>query len=89
MNCGIETILIPGFHDFSFRGITISISIVKDFGNDFSKKHKLGFTSDNPLDVSPICFKGRMGQKEALREITGWQDKLRDYIDELINKKPS
>jgi hypothetical protein len=30
-----------------------------------------------------------MGQKEALREITGWQDKLRDYIDELINKKPS
>ncbi len=55
----------------------------------FQKKHKLGFTSDNLLDVSPICFKGRMGQKEALREITGWQDKLRDYIDELINKKPS
>jgi hypothetical protein len=55
----------------------------------FKKKHKLGFTSENPLDVSPICFKGRTGQKEALKDIPGWQDKLRDYVDELINKKPS
>ncbi|MCP6760986.1 MAG: hypothetical protein NHB32_20080 [Fischerella sp. CENA71] len=53
----------------------------------FQKKHKFGFTSDNPLDVEPICFKGRVGQKQALKDIPGWQDKLRDYIDELINKK--
>jgi hypothetical protein len=56
----------------------------------FQKKHKLGFTSDNPLDTSPICFRGRMGQKDALKDIPDWQNKLRDFVDELIiNKKPS
>lgn len=55
----------------------------------FKKKHKLGFTSENPLESLPICFKGRKGQKEALKNIPDWQNKLRDYIDELINKKPS
>jgi hypothetical protein len=54
----------------------------------FQKKHKLGFTSENPLDASPICFKGRTGQKEALKDVPDWQNKLRDYVDKLINKKP-
>ncbi|MGD1909766.1 MAG: hypothetical protein ACFB2X_02535 [Rivularia sp. (in: cyanobacteria)] len=55
----------------------------------FRKKHKLGFTSENPLESSPICFKGRKGQKKALKGIPDWLNKLRDYIDELINQKPS
>ncbi|BAZ65968.1 hypothetical protein NIES4106_50860 [Fischerella sp. NIES-4106] len=55
----------------------------------FQKKHKLGFTSENPLADSPICFRGRIGQKEALKDVPDWQNKLRDYVDELINKKPS
>jgi hypothetical protein len=55
----------------------------------FQKKHKQGFTSNNPLDNEPICFKGRIGQKQALKSIPDWQNKLRDYVDELINKKPS
>ncbi|BAZ20576.1 hypothetical protein NIES4073_14520 [Kalymmatonema gypsitolerans NIES-4073] len=55
----------------------------------FQKKHKLGFTSSSPLDNEPICFKGRIGQKQALKDIPDWQNKLRDYVDELINKKPS
>jgi len=35
----------------------------------FQKNHKLGFTSSNPLDDEPICFKGRIGQKQALKNI--------------------
>ena len=36
------------------------------------------------LDDKPICFKGRKGQKEALSQVNSWQEKLRDYVDELI-----
>jgi hypothetical protein len=59
----------------------------------FRKNHKFGFTSDNPLDRTPICFKTRVGVREKLLAIPGWQDKLRDYVELLIdtteNQKPS
>lgn len=57
----------------------------------FQKNHEYRWEPENeiPLDKSPICFKGRIGQKQALNDVPGWQDKVRDYIDELINKKPS
>ena len=51
--------------------------------------HRWKPNSDKALEKSPICFKGREGQKEALLLVDGWQGKLRDYIDELINIKPS
>jgi hypothetical protein len=37
------------------------------------------------LDDSPICFKGRKGQKEKLKAIPNWQERLRDYVDCLIS----
>ncbi len=57
----------------------------------FQKNHEYCWTpdGDKALDKSPICFKGRIGQKEKLKAIPDWQNKLRDYVDELINKKPS
>jgi len=57
----------------------------------FKKNHEYCWKPDsgNSLDKSPICFKGRVGQKEELKGVPDWQDKLRDYVDELINKKPS
>ena len=64
------------------------------FAMPFEKNHKYRWESDQPtpLDKTPICFKGRMGQKEKLKLIPGWPDKLRDYIDSLPedgNIKPS
>jgi hypothetical protein len=52
----------------------------------FQKKHKFGFTSDNPLEKTPISFRGRIGQKEALKNIPNWQEQVRDFIDTLINQ---
>ena len=57
----------------------------------FRKKHKLGFTSDEPLAKEPICFKVKPGIREKLMTIPGWQDKLRAFVEILIqeNIKPS
>ncbi|MEA5573343.1 hypothetical protein [Calothrix sp. UHCC 0171] len=57
----------------------------------FQKNHQYRWKPEKEcsLDKNPICFKGRVGQKESLKNIPDWQDKLRDYVDELINKKPS
>jgi hypothetical protein len=53
----------------------------------FQKNHKLGFTSENPLDSQPICFKGRLGQKDKLKNVPNWQERLREFIDALINEE--
>ncbi len=59
----------------------------------FRKKNKLGAQKilAKPLDALPICLKGYQGQKEALKHIPNWQERLRGFIDTLIeeNKKPS
>ena len=59
----------------------------------FRKKHQLGFTSENPLDRTPVCIKVRVGARQQLLAIPNWQDKLREFIESLINspenKKPS
>ncbi len=54
----------------------------------FQKKHKLGALpiGDEPLDVSPISFKGRIGQKDKLRAVPNWQEKLRNFVDSLIKE---
>lgn len=46
---------------------------------------------DKPLDALPICIKGYLGQKEALKHVPDWQERIRGFIDILIeeNKKPS
>jgi hypothetical protein len=56
----------------------------------FQKNHKMGFTSDEPLDQAPVCLKVKSGVREKLRSIPRWQEKLRAYIDKLIEEeKPS
>ena len=56
----------------------------------FKEGNKLGFTSEEPLEKNPICFLGRVGQKEALKNIPEWQELIRDFVDELIDQsKPS
>ncbi|BAY65775.1 hypothetical protein H6G33_07535 [Calothrix sp. FACHB-1219] len=36
------------------------------------------------LDKLPICFQGRFGQREKLKAVPDWQERLREYVDELI-----
>lgn len=56
----------------------------------FQKNNQFGFTSKNPLDSQPICFKGRLGQKEKLKAVPNWQERLREFVDTLIEEeKPS
>jgi hypothetical protein len=51
----------------------------------FQKNNKLGFTSDDPLGKKPVCFKVKPGVKEKLLEIPDWQNKLREFVDQLIS----
>jgi hypothetical protein len=50
----------------------------------FQKNHKFGFTSDDPLDKDPVCFKVKPGVKAKLKAIPHWQEKLRELVDQLI-----
>ncbi|MBD0264724.1 MAG: hypothetical protein ICV78_18975 [Tolypothrix sp. Co-bin9] len=38
------------------------------------------------LDAQPICFKGRIGQKAKLKAVPDWQERLREYVDKLIEE---
>ena len=50
----------------------------------FQKKHKLGFTSKQPFDKDPVCFKVLPGVKDKLRAVPNWQERLREFVDKLI-----
>ena len=54
----------------------------------FHKNHKLGARKiyARPLDKQIIGFKGFEGQKEKLKNIPNWQNKLRNYVDLLIEE---
>lgn len=54
----------------------------------FKKNHTQGAKKliDRPLDKEPISFKGFEGSKEGLKSIPGWQGKLRDYVEKLIQE---
>ena len=49
----------------------------------FQKGNKLGSKYDKPVGEM-IGFRGRKGHKQALEKIPNWKEKLRDFIDELI-----
>jgi hypothetical protein len=53
----------------------------------FQKGHKLGFTSDAPLDKDPVCFKVMPGVKARLKAVPNWQEQLREYVDQLIQEE--
>lgn len=54
----------------------------------FKKNHKYRWKSNKNkvLDKAPICFKGWEGQKDKLKTVPDWQEHLRKYVDELIDK---
>lgn len=52
----------------------------------FQKNHKLGAKKilKRPLDKEIIGFKGYEGQKEKLKTVPDWQERLREFVDKLI-----
>jgi len=52
----------------------------------FQKSNKLGAKKflPKPLDKQPICFKGYEGQKAQLKTVPNWQERLREYVEQLI-----
>ncbi len=36
------------------------------------------------MDRSPVCFNVRIGVKEKLKNIPDWKEKLRVFVDTLI-----
>ncbi len=54
----------------------------------FQKFNQIGAKKIFPqlLDNQPICFKGRLGQKDKIKNVPNWQERLRDFVDELIKE---
>ncbi|MBW4625516.1 MAG: hypothetical protein KME49_08430 [Brasilonema octagenarum HA4186-MV1] len=52
----------------------------------FQKKHKLGFTSEQPFDKDPVCFKVLPGVKDKLKSVPDWQGRIREFVDKLIDE---
>lgn len=50
----------------------------------FRKNNKLGFTSAKPFDKDPVCFKVLPGVKDKLKAVPDWQERLREFVNELI-----
>ncbi|BAZ22814.1 hypothetical protein NIES4073_37020 [Kalymmatonema gypsitolerans NIES-4073] len=56
----------------------------------FQKGHKLGAKKklERLLDKDAIAFKGYLGQKEKLKAVPNWQERLRQFVDQLISELP-
>jgi hypothetical protein len=54
----------------------------------FKKGNKLGAKKrlTRPLDKEVIAFKGYEGQKEKLKAVPDWQERLREYVDKLTEE---
>ncbi|MBW4445991.1 MAG: hypothetical protein KME38_03680 [Spirirestis rafaelensis WJT71-NPBG6] len=52
----------------------------------FKKDNKLGFTSSQPFDKNPVCFKVLPGIKDKLKAVPNWQERLRELVDRLIDE---
>ncbi len=52
----------------------------------FKKGNRLGFKpqNDEPFDKRPVCFNVRVGAREKLKAVPDWQERLREYVDKLI-----
>jgi hypothetical protein len=52
----------------------------------FEKKHKLGATplNEEPFDRTPVCFNVKNGIRDKLKTVPNWKERLREYIDRLI-----
>ena len=56
----------------------------------FQKGNKLGAKKHlkHPLDQEVIAFRGYMGQKEKLKAVPDWQERLREFVDQLTSDLP-
>ncbi len=56
----------------------------------FQKGNKLGAKKrlKSTLDKEAIAFKGYKGQKEKLKAVLNWQERLREFVDQLISDLP-
>lgn len=54
----------------------------------FQKNNKLGAKrlGEQTLEKAVIAFRGRQGQKEGLKNVPDWQERLRDYVDFLLDE---
>ncbi|MCV3212282.1 hypothetical protein OGM63_01850 [Plectonema radiosum NIES-515] len=52
----------------------------------FEKKHKLGAVplNEEPFDRAPVCFNVRKGVKDKLKAVPDWKERLREFVDSLI-----
>ncbi|KAB8334077.1 hypothetical protein SD80_006380 [Scytonema tolypothrichoides VB-61278] len=57
----------------------------------FQKNHKFGAKKKllRPLDKEVIAFRGYEGQKNKLRSVPDWQERLREFVDDLIGEEPT
>jgi len=64
---------------------------IKAFYMPFTKNHKYRWKSNQNkiLDKTPICFKGWEGQKEKLKAVPDWQERLREFVDQLLSDLPN
>ncbi|NEU76548.1 hypothetical protein PI95_029560 [Hassallia byssoidea VB512170] len=56
----------------------------------FQKNNQLGARKrlKRPLDKEVIAFRGYEGQKEKLKTVPDWQERLREFVDQLISELP-
>jgi hypothetical protein len=43
---------------------------------------------NRPLDQEVIAFRGYQGQKEKLKTVPDWQERLRELVDQLLLDLP-
>lgn len=55
----------------------------------FEKNHEFRFVpkEDLPLDSKALSLKLRQGVREKVASIAGWQDELRNVIEDWVNAK--
>jgi hypothetical protein len=53
-------------------------------GNQLGAKRQL----NRQLDSEAIAFKGYEGQKEKLKAVPNWQERLREFVDQLLLDLP-
>jgi len=56
----------------------------------FQKGNKLGAKKyySRYLDKEVIAFRGYEGQKEKLKAVPDWQERLREFVDQLLSDLP-
>jgi hypothetical protein len=54
----------------------------------FQKENPYSYKSEGeePLDKHPVCFNVRVGVREELKKIKGWQNRMRTFADEMIQE---